>query len=342
MKKLLSLILCAGLMLTTAACSNSASSTSSATSSESSAQAESSASDNASDQKPDNFPEKPITFIVPWAAGGTSDGQVRVIANLGQKYFGVPCTVVNRDGAGGTIATTEFVNTKADGYTICLEACGVFTTQPFIKDNIKYSIDDFKPLIGTTIEPIIMVASKASGIKSLDDLKNKGRVISYGFSGAGSLPQLSQQRFFEMAGIESSGVPFGGGAPTMTALLGAHIDVAAAHPGEVAQYLESGDVVPLGIFSPERDPRENLKDIPTFKEQGFDIDMSVWKFLMVPKDTPDDIANYLTNTLAEIEKDPEFMKFCENNNLIVSGYQPDEITTKIKNEAAINKELLNK
>ena len=338
MKKLLSLLLCAGLLLTTAACSNSSASSAST---ESSAQAGSSAG-TASTQKPANFPKKPITFIVPWSAGGTSDGQIRAIANLGQKYFGVACTVVNRDGAGGTIATTEFVNTKADGYTLCLEACGVFTTQPFIKDDIKYSMDDFKPVIGTTIEPIIMVASKSSGIKSLDDLKKKGGTISYGFSGAGSLPQLSQQRFFEMAGLKSSAVPFDGGAPTITALLGSHINVAAAHPGEIAQYLASGDVVPIGIFSPERDSRENLKNIPTFKEQGYDIDMSVWKFLMVPKDTPDDVANYLTDTLAQIEKDPEFIKYCENNTLAISGYQPDEIRTKIKDEAAVNKDLLKK
>ncbi|QAT49079.1 tripartite tricarboxylate transporter substrate binding protein [Caproiciproducens sp. NJN-50] len=336
MKKLLSLLLCAGLLLTTAACSNSASSGSSAPS------AGSSAAGAASAQKPANFPKKPITFIVPWSAGGTSDGQIRALSSLGQKYFGVACTVVNRDGAGGTIATTEFVNTKADGYTLCLEACGVFTTQPFIKDDIKYSMDDFKPVIGTTVEPIIMVASKSSGIKSLDDLKKKGGTISYGFSGAGSLPQLSQQRFFEMAGLKSSAVPFDGGAPTITALLGAHIDVAAAHPGEIAQYLASGDVVPLGIFSPERDSREALKNIPTFKEQGYDIDMSVWKFLMVPKDTPDDIANYLTDTLAQMEKDPEFTKYCENNTLAISGYKPDEIVTKIKDEAAVNKELLKK
>jgi len=339
MKKLLSLLLCAGLLLSTAACSNSTSSGSA--SSGSSAQAGSSAG-TASAQKPANFPKKPITFIVPWSAGGTSDGQVRALASLGQKYFGTACSVINRDGAGGTIATTEFINTKADGYTVCLEACGVFTTQPFIKKDIKYSMDNFKPVIGTTVEPIIMVASKASGIKSLDDLKKKGGTISYGFSGAGSLLQLSQQKFFETSGIKSSPVPFDGSAPTITALLGAHIDVAAAHPGEIAQYIKSGEVVPLGIFSPERDSREDLKNIPTFKEQSYDIDMSVWKFLMVPKDTPDDIANYLTDTLTKMEKDPEFTKYCENNKLAISGYKPDEIVTKIKDEAAVNKDLLKK
>ncbi|MEG0754528.1 MAG: tripartite tricarboxylate transporter substrate-binding protein, partial [Angelakisella sp.] len=169
-----------------------------------------------------------------------------------------------------------------------------------------------------------------------------GRPISYGFSGAGSLPELSQKKFFQASGIESSAVPFDGGAPTITALLGGHIDVGAAHPGEVSQYLETGDLIPIGIFSPERDPREKYKDIPTFKEQGFDIDMSVWKFLIVPKDTPDDIANYLTETLGNILKDEKFVEYCDSNSLVITGYSPEEIATKVADEAAINKELLAK
>lgn len=286
-----------------------------------------------------NFPKSPITIIVPWAAGGTSDGQIRAIADLGPKYFGVPVTVVNRDGAGGTIATTEFMTKKADGYTICLEAVGVFTTQPFMRD-VKYSINDFRPVIGTTNEPIVMVASKQSGIKSADDMKALGRPINYGFSGAGSLPELSQRKLFEASGIESNAVPFDGGAPTITALLGGHIDVGAAHPGEVSQYIESGDLVPIGIFSPERDPREKYKDIPTFKEQGYDIDMSVWKFLIVPKDTPDDVVSYLTETLGNLMKDEKFVEYCNANSLIITGYAPEEILTKINDEAEINKALL--
>lgn len=329
MKKAWSILLSALMMLTAAGCAAAGGSSA----------ADSSAAKNTG--APADFPKNPITFIVPWAAGGTSDGQIRAIADLGPKYFGVPVTVVNRDGAGGTIATTEFMNNKADGYTVCLVAVGVFTTQPFMRE-VKYSIDDFKPIIGTTNEPIIMVASKASGIKSVEDMKNLGRAVSYGFSGAGSLPQLSQEKFFEMSGIPASAVPFDGGAPTITALLGGHVDVGAAHPGEVAQYLANGDLIPIGIFSPERDAREDYKEIATFKEQGFDIDMSVWKFLIVPKDVPDEIAAYLTETLGRLFEDEKFIDYCESNSLVITGYQPAEILQKIAVESAINEQLLKK
>lgn len=296
-------------------------------------------SNNKSDST--EFPKGPITITVPWAAGGTSDGQIRAIAEIGQHedYFGVPINVVNRDGAGGTIATTEFKTASADGYNICLEAIGVFTTQPFMRD-VNYKFEDFKPIIGTTLEPIVMVASKSSGFTSVEDLKNANRSISYGFSGSGSLVQLAQQKFFEDAGIESDAIPFDGGAPTITALLGGHIDTGAAHPGEIQQYLDSGDLVPIGIFSPNRDERDEFKDIPTFLENGYDIDMSVWKFLIVPKDTPDEIAQKLTEILDRIMQDQKFVDYCAANSLIITRYKPDVIKQKVQEEAEINRQLL--
>ncbi|MDD3172349.1 MAG: tripartite tricarboxylate transporter substrate binding protein [Herbinix sp.] len=288
-----------------------------------------------------DFPKNPITIICPWAAGGSSDSMVRAIAEIGKEYFGVAVNVVNKDGAGGTIATTEFKNTKADGYTICLEAVGVFTTQPFMRE-VQYSMDDFKPVIGLTTEPIIMVAGKQSGITSIDDMKALGRSISYGFSGTGSLPQLAQEKFFQDSGLEAEGVPFEGSAPTLTALLGSHIDIGAAHPGEILQYVESGDLIPIGVFSQERDSREAFKNIPTFKELGYDIDMSVWKFLIIPKDVPDEVSAYLTETMGKIIADEKFIEFANNSNLMITPYTPEEVIQKVADEAAVNKELLAK
>ncbi len=288
-----------------------------------------------------NFPKAPITLICPWAAGGSSDATMRAIAEIGPDYFGVPMNVVNRDGAGGTVATTEFVNEKPDGYTICLEAIGVFTTQPFMRD-VKYSMDDFRPVIGLTAEPIVMVASAKSGISNIEDMKKLGRAVTYGFSGSGSLMELAQKNFFATAKIEASAVPFDGGAPTMTALLGGHIDIGAAHPGELMQYIESGDLVPIGIFNPERDSRPGIKEIPTFVEQGYDIDMSVWKFLILPKAVPDDIANYITENMGKILADERFVDFAAKTNLLITPYTPEEVLTKVTNEAAVNKALFGK
>lgn len=293
---------------------------------------------NSGNSKTAKYPDKPIKIIVPWSAGGSSDSMMRTIAEIAPKYFNQNFTVVNKEGAGGTIATTEFVNEKADGYSICLEAVGVFTTQPFLRE-VKYKIDDFKPIIGLTNEPIIMVAAKQSGIKNLDDLKSKDSV-SFGFSGAGSLIELCQKKLFEEMKREAEAVPFDGESAALTALLGGHIDVGAAHPGKLKQYIESGDLIPLGIFNAEREKKDLLKEIPTFKEQGYDITMSVWKFLVVPKNTPDEVVAIIHNNMSKVLQDEKFSEFAESMNLVVTPYSSSEILDKIEKEAKVNEALI--
>ena len=327
MKKLFALLLTVVMVLSLAACGQKAPATSDAQA-------------PAAEGKPAGFPKGTITFICPWDAGGSSDAISRVVADLGSTYFGTNCVVKNSGGAGGTVATTEFKNSAADGYSICLEAIGVFTLQPFTRQ-VNYSLDDFTPVVALTSEPIVMVASKGSGITSLEDLKN-AKEVNYGFSGSGSLMELSQKLLFEKMDKEATGISYDGSAATLAALLGDHIQVGVSHPGEVKQYIESGDVTPLGIFSEERDPREAFKDIPTFKEQGYDVNMSVWKFMIVPKNTPADITAYISETLNKITADPKFTEFCEKNNLLAISMTTEEMIERINAEAEVNKAILGK
>ena len=236
------------------------------------------------------------------------------------------------------MATTEFKNAAPDGYTLCQEAIGVFTLQPFVRE-VSYTIDDFIPVAALSNEPIIMIAGKDSGITSVDDLLEMDSV-TYGFSGSGSLMELSQKQFFGMAGVEATGISYDGSSPTIAALLGGHIDVCTGHPGEVMQYVESGDAVAIGIFNDERDPRENLKDIATFKEMGYDVTMSVWKFLMLPAGTPEDVVTKVTETLTAITETDEYKEFCDANQLLPLTMTTEEMVERINEEAAVNQELL--
>ena len=268
-----------------------------------------------------SYPSSTITVVCPWDAGGTSDGLCRIVSEIGARdeYFGVNMVVQNSGGAGGTVATTEFKNAAPDGYTLCQEAIGVFTLQPFVRE-VSYTIDDFIPVAALSNEPIIMIAGKDSGI--------------------GSLMELSQKQFFGMAGVEATGISYDGSSPTIAALLGGHIDVCTGHPGEVMQYVESGDAVAIGIFNDERDPRENLKDIPTFKEMGYDVTMSVWKFLMLPAGTPEDVVTKVTETLTAITETDEYKEFCDANQLLPLTMTTEEMVERINEEAAVNQELL--
>ncbi len=287
-----------------------------------------------------DYPKSTITLVCPWDAGGTSDALTRIVAEIGARkdFFGVNMVVQNSGGAGGTVATTEFKNTAGDGYTICLEAIGVFTLQPYVRE-VGYTLDDFIPVAALSNEPIVMIAGKNSGIKNMADLVARDSVI-YGFSGSGSLMELSQKQFFSMTDIDATGVSYDGSSPTMAALLGGHIDVAVGHPGEVMQYVESGDAVAIGIFNDERDPREGIKDIPTFKEQGYDVAMSVWKFLILPASTPADLVNLISEKLNAITATEEYKSFCEKNNLLPITLTTDEMVERIKYEAEINQALL--
>ena len=123
-----------------------------------------------------SYPSSTITVVCPWDAGGTSDGLCRIVSEIGARdeYFGVNMVVQNSGGAGGTVATTEFKNAAPDGYTLCQEAIGVFTLQPFVRE-VSYTIDDFIPVAALSNEPIIMIAGKDSGItRCWDDFAGDG------------------------------------------------------------------------------------------------------------------------------------------------------------------------
>lgn len=281
-----------------------------------------------------------VTFICPWDAGGSSDAMTRKVAEMFGKLTEANTNVENQGGAGGTTATTDFVQGATDGTSICLEAVGVFTLQPFVRE-VAYSIDDFTPVAGLTTEPIVMVASRNSGVTNMKELLEK-EAVSYGFNGAGSLMELCQKKFFSMTELDATGVSYDGSSETIAAALGGHIDVAVAHPAEILQYIETGELYPIGIFNAERDTREGLKDIPTFIEQGYDVDMSVWKFMIIPKGTSEEMTAYITEVLNQVVTSEEFTEFCNSYTLLPTQQTADEINERIKNEAEVNKQLLGK
>ena len=287
-----------------------------------------------------DYPAKAVTFICPWDAGGTSDSTSRIMAELFAKNAGVNTAVENQGGAGGTIATTNFKNATADGSSICLEAIGVFTLQPFTRQ-VGYTLEDFVPVCSLTQEPILLLAGKDTGLTSIKDIIDRGQVV-YGSNGTGSLMELSEKKLFADAGVDAIGIPYDGSATTLAALLGGHVDVCTCHPSEGMQYVESGDSVALGIFNDERDPRDFLKDIPTIKEQGYDVVMSVWKFFIMPATTPQEIIDQAKDVLSQCKASDDFKKYCDNNNLLIIDLTTEEMIEKINSEAAVNKAMLGK
>lgn len=277
-----------------------------------------------------NYPNRPIKLIVPWAPGGSSDALARVLASVGKKYLGVDVEVVNRDGAGGTIATAEVKAAKPDGYTIQLNAVGVMTTQPAMRE-VPYTIDDFDYVIGLSYEPIVMLTHTNSKYKTFDDFKNVKGTVMMAANAPGSLPYIAAVDVMYQAGIDAEAVPMTGGGPSLTALLGNHVDLAMVHPNEAVQHVNNGDLQYLGICSLERNSM--FPDIPTFKEMGIPVDYSVWKWIQVPAGVDPQILAFLESKFKEMLKDPKVVEFASNSQLEMLDMPGSEIRDTLKRQA---------
>jgi tripartite-type tricarboxylate transporter receptor subunit TctC len=289
-----------------------------------------------------DFPAAPISIYLPSSPGGTSDALCRMFEKLAPKYIKQPVVVVNKAGAGGVIATTEFQSVKPDGYTVLLGLSGVFTTVPHMR-KVDYDINNFKHVIGLTYEPNFLVVKADSPYKTFQNLVDayKGKKsLVYGHNGSGSLLHLDQAMLYEQAGIKAEGVPYGGTNEALSALLGGHVQAIAMGPGELKPHLEDGTVRALCVFGEKRDTREAFAEIPSSTELGYKANFAVWKFLTVPKDTPDEIVAKLYVIFAKMLLDPEFIKYADDNALIVTSYTGEEIKIKIAAENKLGQETI--
>lgn len=288
------------------------------------------------------FPTKEITLICPWPPGGSSDLIVRAIAQSANKFLPKPMVVINRDGANGMVATTEMATTKADGYTISLGTSGLFLAQPFTQKKLGYKQDDFDLLMGFTNEPIVLLVHTNSPYKTLEDLitdrKASGQQLTYANSGIGGFPQLALGHLFQLAGINSQPVPFKGGAPAITALLGEHVDALAAHPGEALPHVKAGTMRPLAISSLTRFP--DMPDVPTMQERGFNINFGVKKFVFAPKGLDPEVRAFLVDTLNRVHADPDFKRQMADAALMIDHLSTQELLDYFAEQTPIMRELL--
>ena len=135
----------------------------------------------------------------------------------------------------------------------------------------------------------VLVTNPASGYQTLDDVKSASKTVPYGTTGVGTGAQLSAALMFKTSEVDSQAVPFDGGAPALTALLGNQVDIACLQVGEAIENIQSGKLTPLAVFGPER--IEYLPDVPTAKEQGLDVEVAQYRFMTVPKGTPQDVKD---------------------------------------------------
>ena len=260
----------------------------------------------------DAYPAQPIRLVVPFPAGGAIDIISRTVAAGMSKQLGQPIVVENRAGAGGNIGTDVVAKAKPDGYTLLAGTSATHGVNPALYPKIPFNArDDFIPIAYWGGVPNVLVVSKASGIASLDELvamaKREPDKLTFGSAGNGTSLHLAGEMFQRAAGVKLVHVPYKGGAPAATDLLGGSITMMFDTVAVSLPNLRAGKLVALAVAAPER--HFALPDVPTFAEKGYAaVESSTWTGLFAPKGTAADVVRKLAQASAAALKDPEVEK----------------------------------
>jgi tripartite-type tricarboxylate transporter receptor subunit TctC len=281
--------------------------------------------------------QKPIRLIAVFPPGGSVDQVARILAPTLQAELKQNVIVENIGGASGVIGTSAMTRSDPDGYTFAV----VFDTHgvnPSLKDKLPYdTIKDIAPvtLIGTS--PMVLVASKKSGItsfKQLVDLSKAGKQFSYGSIGIGSLGHLAMARLAKQAGFDWNHIPYRGGGPLMQDALGGQVELAIGSEFLVKPHIESGSIIPLAVTTTKRAP--GLPNVPTVAESGFPgFNAPAWWAVLAPGKTPPAIVNAMNAAITKALKTPAVAdKFKAQGIEIVAG-NPEALRDFIGKQIAV-------
>ncbi|MBM4277351.1 MAG: tripartite tricarboxylate transporter substrate binding protein [Deltaproteobacteria bacterium] len=254
------------------------------------------------------FPTKEVQVIIPWAAGGATDLIFRALAATTGKYLGKAVVIVNRPGGGSAVGYTEGAKAKPDGYML---TSGVtpLTILPH-QVTTAYTYKDFDPIINVVSDPSMFLIRADAPWKTLkeflDFAKKNPEMITVGNSGAGGGVHLVALAFEKAAGVKFNHIPFSGGGPSVTAILGGHINAVSVSPPEGISHVQAGKLKILALFAEKR--LEMFPNVLTVKEQGIDFAMGMWRGLVTPKGTPPDVIKKLHDAFKQGMDDPVFKK----------------------------------
>ncbi|MEX5717953.1 Bug family tripartite tricarboxylate transporter substrate binding protein [Geodermatophilus maliterrae] len=271
------------------------------------------------------FPgDDPVTVLVGQDPGGSTDLIARALADEVSDDLGVPVTVENRPGANGALAAQELAGAEPDGHTLMVyNGTLAYITPLAVAEGEAPDIADYEIVTGLSQDDYVLVTAPSSGFTTVEDLANAGRPVTFGTTGVGTGSQLSQELLFAQAGIEATAVPFDGGSPTLTAVLGGQVDVGSIQLGEAIEQIEAGELTPIVTFAEER--VSYLPDTPTAVEAGYDAPVQQSRAVFAPKDTPDDVLETLQASFQTAFESEAYQQFNEDNQLTPNEIDGEEV-----------------
>ncbi len=259
----------------------------------------------------ESFPSRAITLIVPFPPGGVAEITGRPTAMAMEKILKQPIALVNRPGAGGAVGNAAVANAKPDGYTLlmALSSISVIPAADALFDRKPaYAIDQFSPIALISADPTILVSHPSLPVKSLKDLvalaSAKQGQMSYSSSGIYGALHMPMEMFLHHYKLKMRHVPTTGGGPALTTLLGGHVELTAGGPAAITAHVKSGKLRPHVSWGAKR--HEAYPEVPTFKEQGAEIEYYIWSGLMAPRATPEPVLKALRDAVRKAVDDADF------------------------------------
>ncbi|MCR0982607.1 Bug family tripartite tricarboxylate transporter substrate binding protein [Roseomonas populi] len=276
------------------------------------------------------YPDRPVQMIVAYPPGGGTDIAARTLAQFLERELGQPVPVLNRAGAGGEIGFGELARARPDGYTIGFLNTPNIVTMP-IERRTGYKLDDIAPIANIVDDPGGFFVPSDSPHRTLADLvtyaKANPEKVTYATTGIGSDDHLAALAFSRQAGVRMTHVPYNGAAQTRNALLTRQVTLASVNMSEGLPDAQQGTARALGQMSTAR--WEGMPDVPTFREQGYDVIQSSMRGVGAPAGTPPAILNRLADAMRRIVDNPEFRRLATQQTLPLRFLGPDEYRTEL-------------
>ncbi len=259
----------------------------------------------------DAYPSRPITMIVPFPPGGVADLTGRPTAFAMEKFLKQRIIIENKAGAGGAIGMAATANSKPDGYTIMMALSSISIIPPaerLFDRKPAYEMGQLAPIALISADPTVLVVRSDSPWKTVkdfvDDAKKRPGKINYSSSGIYGTLHMAMEIFASAADIKVFHVPYQGGGPAVTALLGGQVEALASGPSAVIGQIKAGKLRPLATWGDKR--LASLPDVPTFKELGYNAEFYIWSGLFAPAGTPAPVLQTLRNAARQAVDDPDF------------------------------------
>ncbi|MBF9043736.1 tripartite tricarboxylate transporter substrate binding protein [Rhodobacterales bacterium HKCCE4037] len=285
------------------------------------------------------FPSQPITLVVGFPPGGSTDVVARILAEHMTGTLGQPVVVENRPGAGGTVGIAHVAASDPDGYTLGVSGVGASILVAAMGRDTGYDFDAELDVVGVMGTLGLVIAGR-NGLEAttLPELIATAaadpEALSYGSSGVGTPGHLAMEYLLDEAGVEMLHIPYQGNTPLMNDVLGGHVDVALLTTPGAAEQVRAGGIVAYAVSSPERSPL--MPEIPTVAEGGFDgYSATLWNLLVTPEGTPDDVQAALSEALNAAQQDATVLEAFASAGLAPTLTSPAEATQFLEDERAL-------